>query len=277
MSVARRLKRLGIIVMACYAGVLILLMLFENYLVYPAPRFPTGDWDQSLVTVEDADFTADDGTRLHGWFVEHPKPRGTVLYFHGNGENAGQQADVLADLRDRFRLSVLVFDYRGYGKSEGRPSERGIRRDAQAALKWLNERTRTTPDEVIFFGRSLGGAVAIELAESEGCKALVLSSAFSSLVEVAASHYPWLPVGWLMRNRYPSAERIASCPQPLLQAHGTSDTMIPQWSARKLFDASPAAHKRFVELHGGGHNDPYSGAFWTAFRQFLDEVAPAGQ
>jgi fermentation-respiration switch protein FrsA (DUF1100 family) len=256
-----------------YFGILSVLMLFENQMVFPAPRYPVGDWDQDRIAVEDVAFTSSDGTRLHGWFVSHPRPRAIVLYFHGNGENVGQQADVMAWLHESFDLSVFVFDYRGYGKSSGKPNENGIRADAQAALGWLNRRTGTRPDQIVFFGRSLGAAVAVGLAEQKGCLALVLQSAFSSLPDVAAQHYPWFPVRWMLRNRFPAASWIQRCPQPLLQWHGAGDSIVPITCARKLFEASPSTHKQWVVSPESDHNDNPDSEFWRSFDAFLELVA----
>jgi fermentation-respiration switch protein FrsA (DUF1100 family) len=255
-----------------FAVLVVAMMWLENWMVYPAPRFAAGEWDLPA-GVEDVWFESADGTRLHGWFAEGAgEPQGTLLYFHGNGEHVAHQADLIDLMRSRFRLNVLVFDYRGYGRSEGRPSEAGIQQDARAALAWLNERTGTTPAETIYFGRSLGAAVAVELAVARDCRMLVLSNAFSSMPDVAANVYPWLPVRWLMRNRYPSLERIRECHQPLLQAHGTDDTLVPIAMARRLFEASPATRKKFVELEGEAHNDGYSIRFWQEFEQFITEI-----
>jgi fermentation-respiration switch protein FrsA (DUF1100 family) len=264
-SLAIRMAKLFAIV---YLAIVALLMFFENSMIYPAPKYPVGDWDKIANVAEDVQFTADDGTKLHGLYLAQPNARGTLLFFHGNGENVSYLVDELAQLQREYQLSVFAFDYRGYGKSEGKPSERGIQLDARAALDYLNKKTTTEPADVIFFGRSIGGAIAVELASERGCKALVLQSTFSSLPDVAAHHYRWLPVRWLMRNRYPSAERIKKCPQPLLQTHGTSDHIVPISLARRLFDVSPSADKQFVEMTGG-HNDPTTSAFWQAFERLL--------
>jgi uncharacterized protein len=204
--------------MIIYGSALVMLLLIENSILYPAPKFPSGDWDQTIIEFEDASFTADDETKLHGWFVPHSRPRGTLLYFHGNAENVSYLAPLLRQLNEEYSLQVLAFDYRGYGKSEGTPFEKGLHRDSRAALKWLNERTKTKPSDVIFYARSLGGGVAIDLAAEKGCKALVLENTFSSMTDVASSHYPWLPVKWFMRNRYPSERRIKNCTQPITQS-----------------------------------------------------------
>jgi pimeloyl-ACP methyl ester carboxylesterase len=164
--------------MIIYGSALVMLLLIENSILYPAPKFPSGDWDQTIIEFEDASFTADDETQLHGWFVPHSRPRGTLLYFHGNAENVSYLAPLLRQLNEEYSLQVLAFDYRGYGKSEGTPFEKGLHRDSRAALKWLNERTKTKPSDVIFYARSLGGGVAIDLAAEKGCKALVLENIF---------------------------------------------------------------------------------------------------
>ncbi len=263
------LLRFSRILVIAYVAVLAFLMIFENSIVYPAPKYPVGDWKTTAFEFEDANFSASDGTALHGWFVENAQPRATLLYFHGNGENVSHLADVLQRLNREYQLNVFAFDYRGYGRSAGKPNERGIRMDARAALEWLNTRTNTEPEDVIFFGKSIGGGVAVELASEKGCKALVLENTFSSMLDAASVHYPWIPVRWLMRNRYMSIEKIAKCPQPLLQSHGTDDGTIPFACGRRLFDASPSTDKQFVEIPNGDHNDETTPAFWNSFRQFL--------
>ncbi len=245
------------------------LVLLENSLIYPAPKYPIGYWEDRPAAVEEVTFQAADGTSLHGWFVPHLQPRGTLLYFHGNGENISYLGPLLDRFNQDFDLQVLAFDYRGYGNSSGRPTESGLQQDARAALAWLNNKTQTQPHEVIFFGRSLGGAVAVELASGEGCQALVLECTFASLPEVASWHYPWLPVRWLMRNRFPSSENILNCPQPLLQSHGNADRVIPFASGRRLFDASPNKQKVFLELDGVDHNDPTPAEVWVEFEKML--------
>lgn len=222
--------------------------------------------------LEEATFEAQDGTRLHGWFIDHPNPRGTLLYFHGNAENVSYLGPLLELLNQRYGLQVLAFDYRGYGKSAGSPNEPpGIYLDSQAALGWLNQRTNTQPADIVLFGRSIGGAVAVQLAATRGCKALVLENTFTSMPDAAAVQFPWLPVRWIMRNRYPSIRNIRNCKQPLLQAHGTADTIIPFEIGKRLFDASPSPHKRFLEFPSLGHNDPTPEKFWQAFAELISE------
>ncbi len=266
-------KRLIAYPSVVYVGIVIVLACLENTLIYPAPKFPDGNWAPTNLDPENAAFVAADGVRLHGWYVPHHNPRAMVLYFHGNGENVSHCASVLKQLRDELSVSVFAVDYRGYGKSEGQPSEQGIYLDARAALKWLCDKTGSQPRNIIFQGRSLGGAVAVELAQTQGCRALVLENTFSSMPDAASSHYRWIPVRWVMRNRYPSDKRIIACDVPLLQSHGTSDAVVPLWSARKLFAASISRHKQFIEIPGGSHNDYPPPEFLRAFDLLISGLA----
>jgi hypothetical protein len=151
-------------------------------------RFPLGDWTVDP-GVEDAWFRAPDGVRLNGWYAEAAQPRAVVLYAEGNAGNITGRRWVLGLLRDRLRCSVLVFDYRGYGRSEGSPSIPGILSDARAARRWLAERAGVTEGDIVLVGHSLGGAVAVDLAAHEGTRGLVLESTFSNLADVAERHF----------------------------------------------------------------------------------------
>ena len=139
-----------------------------------------------------------------------------MLFCHGNGGNITHRVDALKMLHRRAGVSVLIFDYRGYGRSEGKPSEAGVLADARAARAWLAAREKIAEADVVLMGESLGGAVAVDLAARDGARALVLESTFSSLPDVAAYHYPWLPVRWVMRTRFDSAGKIGDYHGPLL-------------------------------------------------------------
>ena len=136
----------------------------EKSLVFAPSRYPEGNWQPAGLVFEDAWFAAADGTRLHGWFVPHAQPRAVVLFCHGNGGNVALWADVLRNLHDRMGVTAMGFDYRGYGRSEGTPSEAGVLADARAARAWLARRTGIAEDRIVLMGRSLGGAVAVDLA-----------------------------------------------------------------------------------------------------------------
>jgi uncharacterized protein len=213
--------------------------------------------------VEERTFTAADGTRLAAFHA--PAPDGTapvLVWSHGNAGNVSNRADVLVALADR-GLGVLAFDYRGYGRSEGRPSEEGVYVDAEAAYDLL--RSDGVPAErIVAFGESIGGAVAIELARRRPCAALVVLSTFTTLNEVARIHYG--PLAALLSTRFPSIDRIAALAIPLLVLHGDRDEIVPFALGRGLF-AAAREPKRFVVVPGASHNDVFDR------RDVLDAIA----
>ncbi len=249
---AKPLLRLALLALALApsAGCLAL----EESLVFHPRRFPAGDWQLADVPHEDASFVAEDGTRLHGWFTTSADPRAVVLYCHGNAGNVTSCDWVLTLFRERLNCAVLVFDYRGYGKSEGEPSEPGILQDARAARRWLAHRTGVAEGDIVLVGRSLGGGVAVDLAAKDGTRALVLENTFTSLADVAESRVSPLPVRWLMDMRLDSLRQIREYHGPLLQTHGDADKLVPYEQARRLF-AVANYPKCFVRAQGRGHND----------------------
>jgi len=264
-------------VLLAYLVVVLAMMLLESQLVYPIPPAGMGDWSPVGLGHEDVWFESADGTRLHGWFVPHPAPKRAILYCHGNGEHVAFNADLAALLRDSLQASVFLFDYRGYGRSAGRPSEEGCIADGRAAQRWLAKRMESRPSELILMGRSIGTAVAVALAAEQGAAALVLESAFPTMTDVAALHHPWLPVRWAMDNRYDCLSRIARFHGPLLQSHGTADELIPLALGRQLFDAAPSTHKQWLALSNLGHNSPWPGSYYADLANFLDHAGSTQQ
>jgi uncharacterized protein len=250
-----------------YLGIIVVMVFFEQSLVFFPTRYPDGAWHPSDLTFEDAEFRAADGTRLHGWFVPCDNPRAVILFSHGNGGNLSHRADILRELH-RLRAAVMIYDYRGYGRSEGSPDEPGILADARAARAWLAKRAGIGEREIVQMGESLGGGVAVDLAAADGARGLVLISTFTSLPDIGSIHYPWLPVRLLMRNRLDSLSMIANYHGPLLQIHGDADTIIPYSNGRRLFDAANEP-KRFITVHGADHNDLPGAEFYRAIDEFL--------
>ena len=242
----------------------------ENRMVYQPVPFPE-DFPNDQNPFEDVEFVSADGTRLHGWFADHDDPVGIALVCHGNAGNIATRGDSLMILNRRHRLAVMIFDYRGYGKSEGKPTEPGILSDARAARTWLANRKNVPEDEIILMGRSLGGAVAVDLAAKDGAKGLVLASTFTSMPAVARNALPLMPAGLLMRQRFNSIDKIGNYHGPLLQSHGDSDKLIPIEQGRKLHEAAPGS-KRFVTIPNAGHNDPQSEEYRIALDEFLTEL-----
>ncbi|MBU0714492.1 MAG: alpha/beta hydrolase [Verrucomicrobia bacterium] len=240
------------IVAAVYVGLCILLFFRQSHMVYfplvPVMQKPS---DVGLAYESVALMTADD-TRLAGWYVPCEGARGTVLMCHGNGGNIGDRLHPIS-LFHGLGLNVLVFDYRGYGESTGKPSEEGTYQDARAAWQYLTEKRNTPPDKIVVFGRSLGGAVAAGLVERITPAALILEATFTSIPDMGARLYPWLPIRLLSRYRYNTLARLEQIHCPVLIAHSRDDEMIPFEQGQRLF---AAAHepKTFFELTGD-HNE----------------------
>ena len=208
-----------------------------------------------LPRADDVTFTTDDGLTLHGWFVPAASmpARFTVIVFNGNAGHRGFRARLAASLA-KHAVATLLFDYRGYGDNDGRPSEDGLTRDARAARAYLATRTDVDTSRIVYFGESLGAAVALGLATETRPFALVLRSPFTSMTDIGRHHYPFLPVRWLLRDRYPSLERAERVTCPTLVIAGDRDSIIPIEQSRRLYDAL-ASEKRFVAIAGADHND----------------------
>ena len=225
----------------------------QQVLFHPAPL--AEGTRAAMFAAEDVGFESGDGTRLHGWYFRHPEPRAVVLFCHGNGGNLTNWAKEVRQLREELGASVLIFDYRGYGRSEGKPSIAGILDDARAARAWLAAREGIGEREIVLMGHSLGGAVAVDLAARDGAKALVVRGSFTSLPDIAGDHASWLPASWLLSDELDSRAKLAGYSGPTLIAHGDADSLIPFHHGEELFQAA-AGPKKFVPLAGAGHNDP---------------------
>ncbi len=257
----------------CYATILMLLSYFENSLVYPGSKYPHGDWEPADFNFEEVEFAASDGMPLVGWYLPQSNARETILLAHGNAENAAQASAYMGDLlRVHLNANVFVFDYRGYGKSGGSPDEPGVLLDSEAALAWLCERESKAPGEIILCGHSLGGGPAVHLAAKSGAKALIVQQSFCSITAAAGYHYPWIPVSWIMRNRFPSDEKIKNYTGPYFQSHGTADRVVAFAVGEKLFDAAVSPNKQFFKRQGEGHYDHRSDEYWNQLRTFLADV-----
>lgn len=243
----------------------------ERKLVYQPEVFPAGDWDKPTPDTENVWFKAPDGTALNGWYLEHPEPRGVALICHGNAGSITSFKESLRRLHDENQLSVMTFDYRGFGRSEGSPSEAGLLQDARAARDWLSHRTGVPPDELILMGYSLGGEVAVDLAANDGARGLVLWSTFSNLPETAGHHYSWLPTNLLMTQRFDSLAKIENYDGPLLQSHGDSDRVIPYRLALRLHERHHGS-KRFITIPGADHIDADSPEYRVVLAEFIERI-----
>lgn len=249
----RRWARILVIVVLVATGALALLWTQQRRLIYfPAPG-PVPSATAVWSGARDVVVPTSDGLDLGGWYFPAAERGPAVVVFNGNGGDRSMRAELALALR-RMGLSVLLFDYRGYGGNAGRPSEDGLAVDAHAARDWLAAQPEVDPGRLVYFGESLGGAVAVGLAVERPPAALILRSPFTSLPDVGAVHYPWLPVRRLLIDRYPSIDRIGSVRAPLLVIAGDRDDIVPAELSRRLFDAA-AEPKEFVLVPGAGHND----------------------
>lgn len=259
----------------------------ERSMIFFPSKYPEGNWDVDprpmdaegpVPWIEDCSFTAFDGVKLHGWFarphaagrpVEAPQ---VLLWFHGNAGNITDRYDHLCTLM-HIPVQVFIVDYRGYGKSGGSPSEKGLYRDADAAWDFLLKEKGFKAEQGIVFGESLGGAVAVDLASRVHPAGLILQSTFTSIRDMAARHYPFIP-RFLIRTRMDSLSRISRVTCPKLFIHGQHDEIVPYALGRHLFEAAPAP-KRFLEVPGAMHNDVYlvgGDAYLAGLRSFLAEL-----
>ena len=218
----------------------------RRLIYFPSPG-PVPSAATLLSRSRDVVLDTEDGKRLGAWYL--PAAGGqlgpAVVVFNGNGGDRSGRAQ-LANGLSRLGMSVLLFDYRGYGGNPGPPSEKGLAADARAAQTWLTAQPEVDPDRIVYFGESLGAAVAIGLAMERPPAALVLRSPFTSLAEVGKVHYPWLPVGWLLIDRYPSIDRIGSLTAPVMVIAGDRDDIVPESLSRKLYDAAPDPKRYFL-------------------------------
>jgi fermentation-respiration switch protein FrsA (DUF1100 family) len=244
----------------------------ELLLFFPS-KFPNGDWDPTGLQFQDVFFAAEDGTKLHGWYCPVDTPRAVVLVAHGNAGHVASRARWLRYLQTRARVSVFMFDYRGYGRSEGTPTVEGAIQDATAARAKLCELAAIRDSEMLLMGESLGGAIVVQLAAKSPPRGLILQSTFSSLRDVADIHYPKL--SWLVPpNKLDSLAQITRFHGPLLQSHGKADRTIPSASGEKLFRAANEP-KQFVAIENAGHNNWLTDAYLKRLDEFITRVCPA--
>ena len=219
----------------------------------------------------DVRVTTADGVALHGWWIDHPSPRGQVVYWHGNGGNLSLWLDVLVDIRRR-GFSVLAVDYRGYGGSEGSPTEKGLYRDADAVDAYFVKTLRRDGVPTIFWGRSLGCAVASYAASKRSPDALVLESPFADLRSLFAGNPVMQALSLFSTYAFPTARHLERYRGPLLVVHGDADSIVPFSAGQKAYDRASSPAKTLAVLEGADHNDVHARhpAYWAAVDRFLD-------
>ncbi len=274
MAMAAIIGRIALGLAVVYALLLTLLFVFQSRLVH-LPYLPGRELvatpERIGLQYEDVHLRTADEVRLHGWFVPAERARGVLLFFHGNAGNISHRLDSLA-IFNELELDVLIIDYRGYGQSEGRPSEEGLYRDAEAALAYLREQRGFEDGEVVVFGRSLGAAVASRLASGHDVGALIVESAFTSVPDMAAELYPIFPVRTIARLQYDTRTTIKRVRSPVLVVHSPDDEIIPFRHGQTIYQAA-SSPKQFLQLRGD-HNTGFlrhRDMYMDGLRQFLDE------
>jgi fermentation-respiration switch protein FrsA (DUF1100 family) len=251
------MKMILIILVAAYALVCVAAFALQARMVYFPSRDDAGDPSRVGLDFRDVTFATATGRELHGWLIPAPAASAigyTLLYCHGNAGNITHRLESIRQFVD-LGLSVFIFDYGGYGRSSGRPSESGTYEDVAAAWDYLTETGGLAPDQIVLFGRSLGGAVAIDLATEVEPRALIVESCFTSVPELGSRLYPWLPVRLLARIRYDNAKKVPSIRVPKLFIHSLDDDIVPYGMGRRLYNRA-ARPKQFLRIRGT-HNDGF--------------------
>jgi hypothetical protein len=246
---------------------LVIVVFFEDALIYHPTKGGVGPSPGG-----DVDLVGADGVRVHAWWLPDPKAPFALLHLHGNAGNLEDRRDLLVDLKG-LGLNVLAVDYRGYGKSDGKPSEAGLYADARAAFDWLAK--KVPPERIVIHGESLGGAVAIELASKVPCAGLVVQSTFTSAPDMSSRVLPWFPARWFMRSRFDNLAKVPGLKIPKLFIHSRTDEIIPFEMAERLY-AAAAEPKRSEWFTGPGHNDLVIArrkAFLESIRTFVASLA----
>ena len=261
-----------------YALLVALIYLMQGRMLYladvPGRELTSSPQDIGL-DFEEVTLETDDGVMLHGWFVPSDSAR-VLLFFHGNAGNISHRLESIRQFHD-LGLSVLIIDYRGYGQSGGRTTESGINRDADAAWRYLIEQRGLRADDIVIFGRSLGGSVAARLAARQQPLGLIVESSFTSVPDVAQEIYPWLPARWLSRLQHATRDHVREAPCPVLVIHSREDEIIPFHHGEAIFSAAPEP-RTLLELRGS-HNDAFIRDEHTylrglaAFLGSLDKIA----
>ena len=270
--VLRGLARVGFLVGVPLAVALVFLSLFEHSMIFYPDRKVLEDPSRIGLAFEDVEVVTDDGVRLHGWWVPREGAEVAVLWFHGNAGNISHRLERLAAFH-ALGVHNLIIDYRGYGKSDGRPSEKGLYRDADAVYRHLIEERGVAPERIVLFGKSLGGAVAVDLARRSEVGGLVVESSFTSIVDMAERTLPILPGRWLVRSRFDSLAKIPEVRAPVLVIHGDRDGLVPTEMGRRLFEAA-GEPKDFYAVPGADHNDVLDrggAAYLARLRAFFEE------
>ncbi|MEE9371365.1 MAG: alpha/beta hydrolase [Sedimentisphaerales bacterium] len=257
-----------------YCGLGVILYLMQPVFLYSPTREVTYTPGGLGLDFENVVFKTSDGLKLTGWYIPAANSELTVLFCHGNGGNMMHRLDSI-NIFYNLGLNCFIFDYRGYGNSEGKPTEEGTYLDAAAAYKWLTEEKKIPPDDIIIFGRSLGGSIAAQLASKVEARALIIESGFTSYVDTGKKFYPYMPVQWFASYSYSTIDYVKNVHCPVMLIHSRNDEIVPFEFSLELHEAANEP-KELIEI-SGSHNDGflvsseiYKSA-WVKWIKFLTE------
>lgn len=268
------LSILGFLGVSAYAGLCGLVYKHQDRLIFFPDDYFVTDPTSANLDFEEFELEVEPEVKVTGWLVESNKQAPWILHFHGNGGNISHRVDHLK-LFKNLGFNGVVFDYRGYGKSTGKPSEEGLVADAAAVVKYLKEERQVHPKMLIYFGESLGGGVASALAAKEPPRALVLKSTFTSVPDRAKESYPFLPIDWLCKTRFNTKELVPKFLFPIMVIHSRVDTTIAYHHGQRLFQLCPEP-KEFVEVHRDHNTSPLELGedFENRLKNFVNEAVP---
>jgi len=267
------IRNVIILIVLVYILITVFLFLFQSRLVFFPQKEIIMTPEIAALPYEDIYFLTEDGIKLNGWFIPSDSVRGVILFCHGNAGNISHRLETIRLFND-LNLSVFIFDYRGYGRSEGRPGENGTYMDADAAWIYLTENRNIDPQNIVVFGRSLGGVVAVNLASERPVGGLIVESSFTSINDLGSETYPFLPVRLLSRFEYNALEKIKKVRCPKLIIHSRDDEMISFKHGQRIFEAAREP-KEFFEI-SGTHNEGFlsvSGEYKSKINSFLNQIA----
>ncbi len=262
----KRLKKTGIILIFSYILLVLLAYMFQDRLIFIPSRMPANHTYDYCQSFDEFYLRAEDGAKLNAVHIKSERAKGVVLYFHGNSGNIANLNHVV-NLIDRKGYDAILVDYRTYGKSVGKMSEKALKEDAQLFYNYAL--TQYDEDEIVLYGQSFGTGIATGLAAANRPKKVILESPFYSAVALGRHRFPFLPIEWLSRYRFPSNEYVKLIKCPIFIFHGTDDSVIPFQQAVRLYNAITGKSKKLFRIEGGGHN--YLQDFDT-FKKGMDEV-----
>ena len=275
------LSMLGRIFLLILISIFIFIIFMFAYLRYyqrKAIYYPMKDVVLSPADValryEEVYFEAEDGLRLNGWFVPAQNPRGTLLFCHGNAGNIGHRVEII-EIFNKLDLNVFIFDYRGYGRSQGVPAEKGLYQDARASYQYLLSRRDVNQQAIVIYGKSIGANVAINLASQVDAAVLISESGFTSAYDMGRKLFPYLPIKWIITIKYDALEKIKHVNIPKLIIHSRDDEIVPWELGKRLFEAAPQP-KEFYQMQGT-HNEAIlmsKGEYNSKLGNFLDKYLP---